>query len=67
MVQLAGYNRSYAARVLRQRAKPKILGKLKDGEVTITLAEDERRKSRKRRRSRPKRYGKEVDRIPGIV
>ncbi|MGQ9602177.1 MAG: hypothetical protein ACUVUT_05835 [Candidatus Bipolaricaulia bacterium] len=37
LVRLSGYNRSDAARVLRQRAKPKLLGRLKEGEVTITL------------------------------
>ncbi len=60
LIQLTGYNRSYAARVLRQRAKPKILGRLKDGEVTSTLVEDERAKRKRRTRSRPRKYGKEV-------
>lgn len=60
LVELTGYNRSYAARVLRQRAKPKVLGRLRDGGVEITLVEDERTKRRKRRRSRPRKYDKEV-------
>ena len=60
LVELTGYNRSYAARVLRQRAKPKVLGRLRAGGVNITLVEDERTKRRKRRRSRPRRYGQEV-------
>ena len=60
LVELTGYNRSYAARVLRQRAKPKVLGRLKAGGVNITLVEDGRRKRRKRRRSRPRKYGQEV-------
>jgi hypothetical protein len=60
LVELTGYNRSYAARVLRQRAKPKVLGRLTAGGVKITLVEDERMKRRKRRRSRPRKYDKEV-------
>lgn len=60
LIQLTGYNRSYAARVLRQRVKPKVLGRLKGGEVTLTLVEDERTKRPKRRRSRPRKYGKVV-------
>jgi len=58
LVELTGYNRSYAARVLRQRAKPKVLGKLRDGGIEVTLVEDERTKRRKRTRSRPRKYGK---------
>lgn len=60
VIQLTGYNRSYAARVLQQRAKPKVLGRLKDGNATITLVADERTKRPKSRRSRPSKYGKEV-------
>lgn len=60
LVELTGYNRSYAARVLRQRAKPKVVGRLRDGGVEVILVEDERTKRRKRRRSRPRKYGKEV-------
>ncbi len=59
LVKLTGYNRFYAGRVLRQRAKPKILGRLRDRGVNITLVEDERTKRRKPR-SRPRKYGKEV-------
>jgi len=39
VIELTGYNRSYAARVLRQRVKPKVLGRLKSGGVQITLVE----------------------------
>jgi hypothetical protein len=60
LVELTGYNRSYATRVLRQRARPKVIGKFKAGGVNITLVEDERTKRRKRRRSRPRKYDKEV-------
>jgi len=59
LVQLTGYNHSYATRVLRQRARPKVLGRLKDGDVTLTLVEDERT-NRKKRRRRPRKYDKEV-------
>jgi len=37
VIELAGYNRSYAARGLRQRVKPKVLGRLPTGSVQITL------------------------------
>ena len=41
---LAGYNRSYAARVLRKRARDVVLGRgVVDG-VKVTLVEDERTK-----------------------
>jgi len=43
VIELSGYNRSYAARVLRHRVKPKVLSRLKSGGVHITLVEDERR------------------------
>jgi hypothetical protein len=59
LVELTGYNRSYAAKVLRQRAKPKVLGRLMDGGVATTLVEDERTKRRKPR-NRPRKYDKEV-------
>ena len=39
LVELTGYNRSYAARILRQRAKPKVLGRLRDGDVEVILVE----------------------------
>ena len=59
VIDLAGYNRSYAARVLRERAKPKVLGRVRKGGRTITLVEDERTKRKKKRR-RPRKYDKEV-------
>jgi len=59
VIALTGYNRSYAARVLRDRGKPKVLGKVRNGKQTITLVEDERTK-RKKRRTRPRRYDNEV-------
>lgn len=59
VIDLAGYNRSYAARVLRERAKPKVVGRARKGRQTIILVEDERTKTKKKR-SRPRKYGKEV-------
>jgi hypothetical protein len=59
LTKLTGYNRSYAARVLRQRARPVVLGRgVVDG-VTVTLVEDERTKHKKRRK-RQKIYDKDV-------
>jgi len=56
---LTGYNRSYAARVLRKGAREVVLGRgIIDG-VTVTLVEDERTK-RKKRRKRQRVYGKDV-------
>jgi len=56
---LTGYNRSYAARVLRQRARPAVLGRgVVDG-VKVKLVEDERTK-RKKRRKRRRTYDKDV-------
>ena len=60
VIELAGYNRSYASRVLRERAKPRVLGKGQRGKVQITLIEDERTKRRKRSRKRPRKYDKDV-------
>ena len=60
VIELAGYNRSYASRVLRQRAKPRVLGKGQRGKVQITLVEDERTKRKKKQRRRPRKYDKEV-------
>lgn len=59
LAELTGYNRSYAARVLRQRVKPKVLGRLRVGGARVTLVEDERTKRRKPR-SRSRKYDKEV-------
>jgi hypothetical protein len=56
---LTGYNRSYAARVLRKGSRDVVLGRgVVDG-VTVTLVEDERTK-RKKRRKRQKIYDKDV-------
>ena len=60
LIQLTSYSRSYAARILRQRARPKVLGRLKAGNVNITLVEDERRKRKKEAREKPRKYGNEV-------
>ena len=60
VIELAGYNRSYAARGLRQRARPKVLGRGKVGGVNITLVEDERTKRKRKPRKRPRKYDKEV-------
>jgi len=60
VIELSGYNRSYAARVLRERAKPKVIGRVREGRHTITLVEDERTKRKKKQRKRPSKYDKEV-------
>ena len=60
LIKLTGYNRSYAARVLRQRAKPVVLGRTVVDGVKVTLVEDERTKPRKKPRNRPRKYGKDV-------
>jgi len=60
VIQLTEYNRSYAARVLRQRAKYSIVGRGVVNGVKVTLVEDERTKRRKKRRNRPRKYGKDV-------
>ena len=57
VIDLAGYNCSYAARVLRERATPKVIGRVREGGRTITLVEDERTK---KQRKRPRKYDKEV-------
>jgi len=59
VIQLTQYNRSYAARVLRRRARATVLGRGTAGGVRVTLAEDERTKRRKklRNRSREVRQG----------
>jgi len=60
VIELTGYNRSYASRVLRQRAKPKIVGKGRRGKVKITLVEDERTKRKRPPRKRQRKYDKQV-------
>jgi hypothetical protein len=59
LVGLTEYNRSYAARVLRQRAREVVLGTGRVGGVKFTLVEDQRSR-RNKRRKRPRVYGKEV-------
>ncbi len=59
LTELAGYNRSYAARVLRQRAKVVVLGRGVTRGVKVTLVEDERTK-RKKKRKRAGVYDKNV-------
>jgi len=57
---LTGYNRSYAARVLRKGARDVVLGRgVVDG-VKVTLVQDERTKRKKRRRKRRRTYDKDV-------
>jgi hypothetical protein len=60
LIQLTQYNRSYAARVLRRRARLVVLGRGSVDGVKVTLVEDERTKRRKKRRKRQKTYGKDV-------
>jgi len=54
VIQLTQYNRSYAARVLRQRARATVLGRGTAGGVRVTLVEDERTKRRKQSTNRSK-------------
>jgi len=60
LVQLTRYNRSYAARALRQRARGVVLSRGVVGSVEVALVEDERTKRRKKRRNRQRSYGKDV-------
>lgn len=60
VIQLTDYNRSYAARVLRWRARPKVLGRGKVGGVNITLVADERKRKKKKRKKRTRKYDKPV-------
>ena len=59
LIELTGYNRSYAARVLRREANPK-KKKVSCGKTTVTLVEDGRMKRKKRARKRPRKYDKDV-------
>ena len=59
LVRLTAYNRSYAARVLRQRSRDVAIGSGHVGTARFRLVEDER-SPRKKRRQRPRRYGKDV-------
>jgi transposase InsO family protein len=60
LIELTGYNRSYATRVLRQRARYAVVGRGVVKGVKVTLIEDERTKRRKKPRNRARKYGKEV-------
>ena len=60
LTELAGYNRSYAARVLRQRAKYVVLGRGVARGVKVTLVKDERTKRKKTKRNREEVYDKNV-------
>ena len=62
LTELSGYNRCYAARVLRQRARYVVVGQGVVKGVKVTLVEDERTKRRKKRRKRRRRgtYGRDV-------
>lgn len=57
---LTGYNRSYAARVLRRRAQPAVVGTGVVRGVKVTFVADERGNKRTKRRRRPRIYDKEV-------
>jgi transposase InsO family protein len=59
LTELTGYNRSYAARVLRQRARYVVVGRGVANGFKLTLVEDERTKRRKKRKRR-RTYGKDV-------
>jgi hypothetical protein len=59
LTELTGYNRSYAARVLRQRARYVVVGRGVVKGVKVTLVEDERTKQRKKR-NRRRTYGRDV-------
>ena len=60
LTELTGYNRCYAARVLRRRARYVVVSRGVIKGVKVTLVEDERTKRRKTRRRRQKTYGKDV-------
>jgi len=60
VIELTGYNRSYAARVLRERVKPRVLGKGRRGKVQITRVEDERTKRKREQRKRSRKYDRDV-------
>ena len=52
LTELSGYNCSYAARVLRQRARYVVVARGVVKGVKVSLAEDERAKRRKKKRMR---------------
>jgi hypothetical protein len=59
LVQLTEYNRSYAARVLRQRARRVVVGSGRAGDVNVVLVEGQH-PLRKKRRERPRNRGSSV-------
>ncbi len=59
LTELTGYNRSYAARVLRRRARYVVVGRGVVNGVKVTLIEDEQTKRRKKR-NRRRTYGRDV-------
>jgi len=59
-VKITNYNRSYARRVLRQKAKRKVVGKIKAGDFEVLLVEDGRRKKQKQKRPKAKKYDKKT-------
>ena len=56
LTKITGYNRSYAARVLREKIRPKVVGKKRIGDLNVILVEERR----KRKRLRARRYDKKV-------
>jgi hypothetical protein len=61
LLQLTGYTRSYAARVLRDRARVVVVGQAVVDGAQVTLIEDERtRPKKKHKRKRKKTYDKDV-------
>ena len=60
LTELTGYNRSYAARVLRQRAKPVVLGRTTVNGKKVTVVADGQTRPQKKKRRRRKIYGKDV-------
>ena len=60
LVQLTEYNRSYAARVLRQRPTRRVLAQGTVAGVKVAVVADERTRRRGRHRKRPRKYGQDV-------
>lgn len=60
LIELSGYNRSYAARVLRQRAKYVVVGRSVVEGIKVTVVEDERTKRKKKKRKRKATCDKDV-------
>lgn len=60
LVELTQYNRSYAARILRQSATPRVLAQGKGPGRSVVVVADGRTRPRKRHRKRPRKYGHDV-------